>query len=328
MMRTPIRTLARSLAMALLSLMPLLGTSAQAQSFPSRAIKFVVPFGPGSGTDITARYYAKHFQDLTGQPVIVENRPGGNGFVAVRQVLSAPADGHTIFIGSNSTLAVNTAVLKDLPYDPVSDFAPLSLLMRSPALALVPSSSEHNTLQDFISSARANPGKLNYGSGSAGYQLMAELFNQTADVSTFHVPFNGGNETLTAVASNVVELSFVEITSAQALIKGEKIRALAIAAETRSPTLPEVPTAIEAGLPNFTAYTWVAAMAPVETPKEIQNQLAQHFSTIANMQETQDFYANQGAEVGQAGAENLREFQRKDIELWKRVATQAGIEPK
>lgn len=316
----------RRLALAaLLVAAPTLSPLAHAQDFPSRPIKFVVPFGAGSGTDIAARHYAKHLQDMTGQAVVVENRPGGNGFIAVRQVLSAPADGYTVFIGSNSTLAVNAALFKELPYDPIADLAPLSIMMRSPALLLVPGNSEYRTLKDLIGAARANPGKLNYGSGSAGYQLMAELFNETAGVSTFHVPFSGGNETITAVASNTVQLTFVEIMSAQELVKSGKIRALAVASETRRPTLPDVPTAQEAGLPGFMAYTWVAAMVSSKTPKAEADRLAALFSKIADMPETRAFYENQGAEVGQSGAQPLRDFQRRDIEQWKRVAAQAKI---
>lgn len=311
------------MATALFVVAPLASAAA---NFPSGPIKFVVPFGPGSGTDISARHYAKHLHDLSGQPVIVENRPGGNGFVAVRQVLTAPNDGHTVFIGSNSTLAVNAAVFKELPYDPLVDFAPLSFMMRSPALIMVPGESEHKTLNDFIEAAKANPGKLNYGAGSAGYQLMAEHFNQQAGIDTFHVPFSGGNETMSAVASNVVQLTFTEITSAMPLVTSGKVRALATASEERRPALPDVPTADEAGLSGFTAYTWVAAMVPASTPDDITAKLAGWFTQIGDMDETRAFYENQGAEVGATGPQALREFQERDIELWKRIVKEANIE--
>lgn len=284
-MQVRIKTLQGIVAAALLAVLPLAPVVA-ADNFPSGPLKFVVPFGPGSGTDISARYYAKHLQDLTGQAVVVENRPGGNGFVAVRQALSAPADGHTVFIGSNSTLAVNAAVFKELPYDPIEDFSPLSIMMRSPALIMVPGGSDHDTLSDFIAAAKDRPGELNYGAGSAGYQLMAEFFNEMAGIQTFHVPFNGGNETMAAVASDVVQLTFTEITSAMPLVKSGKVKALATASEERRAVLPDVPTADEAGLPGFTAYTWVAAMVPVETPDAITEKLANWFTQIADMPET------------------------------------------
>src|SRR3989454_9009816 len=148
-------------------------SQARAQDSPNKPIKFIVPFPPGSGTDTSARYFGKKLTDLTGQPVVVENRPGANGFIAVRAVLAAPADGYTVFVGSNSTLAVNVALFKKLPYDPQTDLAPLTIMMRAPTLVVVPSNSPYKTLGEMISTARAQPGKLIYAACSAGYQLMA-----------------------------------------------------------------------------------------------------------------------------------------------------------
>mgnify|MGYP000290616611 FL=1 len=200
---------------------------AQASDFPSKPVKFVVPFPPGSGTDTSARYFAKKFTELTGQTVVVDNKPGANGFIAVRNVLGAPADGYTVFVGSNSTLAVNVALFKSLPYDPVTDFAPLSMMMRAPALLVVPAQSSYNSVGELVAAAKAQPGKLDYGSGSAGYQLMAELFNDVAGVQLFNVPFKGASEAMTAVASGTVHMAFADITGASELVKGGKLRALA-----------------------------------------------------------------------------------------------------
>ena len=299
---------------------------AQAQDYPSRPIKFVVPFGPGSGTDTSARYFARKLTELTGQPVVVDNKPGANGFLAVRAVLQAPADGYTVFVGSNSTLAVNAALFKQLPYDPVGDFAPLSMMMRSPALLIVPGEASPSSLSDFVTAARGNPGKLNYGAGSAGYQLMAEAFNDAARVQTHHVPFKGAAEAVTAVAAGTVNFAFAEMTSAQELVKGGKIKALAVAAEKRVPALAQVPTAQEAGLPGFTAYTWVAAMMHAKTPKPQIDRMAALLSSIARQPETREFYEKIGAEVMVGGAEELRNFQAAEIRLWKRIATQAKVE--
>jgi len=208
---------------------------ALAQEFPSKPIKFVVPFPPGSGTDTSARYFGKKLSDATGQPVVVENRPGANGFIAVRAVLLAPADGYTVFVGSNSTLAVNTALFKSLPYDPVTDLAPLTMMMRAPALLIVPPSSNYKSMADLIAAAKSQPDKLDYGAGSAGYQLMAELFNDMAKVQTHHVPYKGASEAITAVVSGTVSMAFADITSAYALGKGGKLRALAVASDRRVP---------------------------------------------------------------------------------------------
>ncbi|HEX2543543.1 MAG TPA: tripartite tricarboxylate transporter substrate binding protein [Ramlibacter sp.] len=322
-----IRSAAFLLRCSLLALAVLLAGAALAQDvFPSKPIKFVVPFPPGSGTDTSARYFGRKLAELTGQTVVVENRAGANGFIAVNQVLTAPADGYTVFIGSNSTLAVNAALFKSLPYDPVADLAPLTMMMRSPALLIVPGTSAHKTLPELVTAARTQPGKLNYGAGSAGYQLMAELFNDAAKVQTHHVPFKGASEAVSAVAGGTVDLAFAEMTSAQELVKSGKLRALAVASDKRVPSLSGVPTASEAGLPGFTAYTWVAAMVSAKTPKPIADKLAELMTRIERMPETREFYEKIGAEVMNGGPQELRDFQRAEIQLWRRIAATAKVE--
>lgn len=298
----------------------------QAQDFPSKPLKFIVPFGPGSGTDTSARYYAKKLQMLIGQPVVVENRPGGNGFIAVKQALAAPADGYTVFIGSNSTLAVNTALFKALPYDPQKDFAPLTMMMRAPAVVVAPGDSDTKQLKDLVAKAQASPGKINFGAGSAGYQLMGELFNDVAKVQTVHVPFKGAGEVATAVAGHTVDYAFAEATSVQELIKAGRLTGLAVASDSRVASLPNVPTAREAGLPGIEAYTWVGAMVSSKTPADTSAKLAGWFTQIAALPETQQFYANLGATAMSGGPAQMRQFQADEIALWKRIATQAKIE--
>jgi tripartite-type tricarboxylate transporter receptor subunit TctC len=297
-----------------------------AQDFPSRPIRFVVPFPPGSGTDTSARYFGRKLSELAGQPVVVDNKPGANGFIAVKAVLSAPADGYTVFVGSNSTLAVNVALFKSLPYDPVADLAPLTMMMRSPALMVVPGSSPYKALPELIAGARAKPAALNYGAGSAGYQLMAELFNDAAKVQLTHVPFKGAGEAVMAVVSGTVDMTFAEITSAKELSQSGKVHALAVAADRRIPALPNVPTATEAGLPGFTAYTWVGAMVAAGTPKAQTEKLAEWLTRIEKMPETREFYERSGAEVMQGGPEEMRAFQAAEIQLWKRIAVKAHVE--
>lgn len=311
-------------ASCLLAVLPL--GHAMAQDFPSRPIKFIVPFPPGSATDTSARYFGKKLTELTGQTVVVENKPGANGFIAVRAVLSAPADGYTVFIGSNSTLAVNVALFKSLPYDPVADLAPLTMMMRSPALLIVPGTSEYKTLPELIAAAKARPDQLNYGAGSAGYQLMAEHFNEVTKIQTHHVPFKGASEAVTAVASGTVQMAFAEMTSAQELVKGGKLRALAVASDKRVPALATVPTANEAGLPGFTAYTWVGAMVAVKTPKAEADKLAALMTKIETLPETREFYDHIGAEVMRGGPEEMRAFQNAEIALWKRIVVKAKVE--
>jgi tripartite-type tricarboxylate transporter receptor subunit TctC len=316
----------RTVAGALLALAAAaLAPAAQAQAFPSKTIRFVVPFGPGSGTDTSARYFAKKLQDLTGQAVVVENKPGANGFLAVKQVLSAPADGYTVFIGSNSTLAVNAALFKELPYDPVKDFAPLTMMMRSPAMLAVSPQAPYKDLKGLVGYAKAHPGQVNFGAGSAGYQLMGELLNDTAKVQTVHVPFKGAGETMTALAGGTVDYAFAEVTAVQELAKGGRVKVLAVAADKRVATAPDVPTADEAGLPGFEAYTWVGAMVSAKTPAAETARLAELFTAISKMDETRAFYERLGATPMTGGPAQMHEFQKNEIALWKRIVVQAKV---
>ena len=302
------------------------GGIAMAQDFPNKPIKFIVPFPPGSGTDTSARYFGKKLTELTGQPVVVENRPGANGFIAVRALLSAPADGYTVFVGSNSTLAVNVALFKKLPYDPQVDMAPLSMMMRAPALVVVPANSPFKTLGELVSAARAQPGKLNYAAGSAGYQLMAESLSDSAGLNIRSVPFKGASEALIAVVSGTVDLAFSDITAAYELVKGGKLRALAVASDRRASTLPAVPNMREAGVPGFTAYVWVGAMVSAKTPEAQTSKLAALMAQIERMPETKEFYERLGAETMNGGADEMRQFQADEIALWKRIAVKAKVE--
>ncbi|QKH36458.1 tripartite tricarboxylate transporter substrate binding protein [Achromobacter pestifer] len=298
---------------------------AHAETFPSRPIKFVVPFGPGSGTDTSARYFARQLQELTGQPVVVENKPGANGFIAVKNVLSSPADGYTVFIGSNSTLAVNAALFKALPYDPVKDFAPLTMMMRSPAMLAVSPQAPYGTLKDLIAYAQANPGKVNFGAGSAGYQLMGELLNDSARLKTVHVPFKGAGEAIMAVAAGTVDYTFAEVTAVQELAKDGRVKVVAVASDQRVGTSPDVPTATEAGLPGFEAYTWVGAMVSAKTPAEQTARLAELFTRISKLPETRAFYERLGATPMTGGPAQMHEFQQKEIALWQRIVKQANV---
>ena len=320
--RTTLRVLA---AASFVALSALLAPAAHAQAFPSKPIKFIVPFGPGSGTDTSARYFARKLQDLTGQTVVVENKPGANGFIAVKQVLSAPADGYTVFIGSNSTLAVNAALFKELPYDPVKDFAPLTMIMRSPAMLVTAPQLPVTDLKGLVTHAKANPGKVNFGAGSAGYQLMGELLNDSAGIQTVHVPFKGAGEAMTALAAGTVDYAFAEVTAVQELAKAGRVKVLAVAADRRVATSPDVPTATEASLPGFEAYTWVGAMVSSKTAAAETARLAELFTTISRMDETRTFYERIGATPMTGGPAQMGEFQKKEIALWKRIVTQAKV---
>lgn len=297
-----------------------------ARDWPAKPIHFVVPFPPGSGTDVGARFLARKLGELTGQPVIVNNRAGANGFIAVKAVTSAPADGHTLLMGSNSTLATNVALFKQLPYDPVKDLAPVSTLMRSPIVLIVPANSPYRTLKDFVDVARAKPGQSTFASGSAAYQLMGELFAEKADIKLINVPYKGAPEAVNATISAQTDLGIVDITSSLELLRGGKIRALAIAADQRLSGLPDVPTAQEQGISGFTADLWTGVAVAANTPKPVVEKLAAMFVKILAMPETREFYAKQNVVPMKGGQDELRGFQREQIDVWKRISASAKIE--
>ena len=315
---------ALALALAVMLFVP--AAHAQAQNYPIKPIKFIVPFPPGSGTDTSARYFGRKLTELTGQPVVVENKPGANGFIAVQAVLAAPSDGYTVFVGSNSTLAVNVALFKKLPYNPQTDLAPLSMMMRAPSVIVVPPQSPYKTLKDLLAAAKAQPGKLNHAGGSAGYQLMNEAMNDQAGVDIRNIPFKGASEALTAVASGTVDVAFADITAASELIKSGKLRALAVASDRRAAILPAVQHVGEAGLLGYNAYVWVGAMVPGNTPKAETEKLAKLLGQIERLPETREFYEKIGAETMQGGADEMRQFQAAEIDRWRRIASKAKVE--
>ena len=247
------RRLLLALAAATLACRPQ-SASAQAADYPNRVIRLIVPFAAGSGTDLSARHFAKKITELTGQPVVVDNRAGGNGFPAVMAVKAAPADGYTLLFGSSSTLATNLALFKTLPYDPLADFVPISAVMKTASLLVVSPGSPYKTIGDVVDAAKKSPGRLNAGTGSAAFQLAAELFMEKTGVKMLNVPYKGVPEVLLAVMSGQVDLGFVEISASAELIRTGKLRPLVVASDQRLPSFSSIPTSADAGIAGFTAY--------------------------------------------------------------------------
>ncbi|MHA7682633.1 Bug family tripartite tricarboxylate transporter substrate binding protein [Cupriavidus sp. PET2-C1] len=299
---------------------------AQPQAFPTRPIRFIVPFPSGSGTDMTARMFAKKIGELTGQGVVVENKPGGNGFIGVQTLLSAPADGYTVFIGSNSTLSTNAATFRKLPYDPLTDFTPITLLSRGPCLIIVPASSPYHTLKALVEDARKRPGALNYGTGSVSYTLYSEWLNEQSHMKTTAVPYKGAGDAINGVMAANVDFAVVDASGAIELVKGGKVRALAYTAPQRSPLLPGVPSAAEAGVPDFLAYNWVAAAVSAKTPAPIAQRLGELFAQAGAADDVKEYYQRQSTSLILSTPAELRDYQKDEIARWKRLAAIAKIE--
>ncbi len=301
-------------------------SSALADQFPSRTIRFIVPFAAGSITDTSARFYAQRLSAICGQSVIIENKPGANGILGVSAVLGAPADGYTILIGTTSTLATNVALYRKLSYDPLKDLAPLTTMSSAPSILIVPARSAFKGLADLIAAARKSPGALSYAVGATSYQLMGELLNERAGMLTKSIPYKGSADALNGILSDVVDFSILDTSTALASIRSNSVRALAVASEDRSSLLPDVPTAIESGVKGWVASTWVAAAVSAKTPKDILERLSAWMTQIAREPETKAFLRNIGAELMPTGPEALLELQRSNIALWQRVVANAKIE--
>ncbi len=296
------------------------------QSLGTGTIRLVVPFPAGTGTDSAARAFAKALGELTGQPVVVDNKAGANGTIAVQAVLQAPADGQTIFLGSNSTLSTNAALLRNLPYDPLRDLAPIMVIARAPCVVIVPTSSPYKNLGELIAAARKQPGKLNFGSGSPSYQLYTHWMDELANMQGYNVPYKGASEVLTAIAAAQLDYAVVDFTAAAPLIQGGRVRALAITDEQRSSLLPDLPSSKEAGLPGFLAYNWTAAAVSAKTPAPVVRQIEALFAQAGRTKDVIEFFERIAIKPTLSTAAEMRKFQADEIARWKRLAVAAKLQ--
>lgn len=294
--------------------------------FLTGPVHLVVPFPPGSGTDLVARAFAKAIGDLIAQPVVVENKPGANGVIAVRAVLKAPADGRTIFMGSNSTLSTNAAVMRNLPYDPLRDLAPISIMGRGACVVIVPSSSPYTTLSSLVASARLRPETLNYGSGSASYTLYTEWFNELSGIKARSITYKGAPEVNAAVAGGQVDYAVSDATASQVLINSGRLRALLISDTERSEALPNVPTAAEAGLPTFIAYNWTGAAVSAHTPAPVVRQIEALYQQAGNAKGVRDLFARTGLFPVMSTAAQMKQFQTQETDRWMKLAAKIGLQ--
>ena len=258
---------AASVAALLLAILSPCVAAAQAWS-PARAVKLVVPFAPGGQPDVVARAVAEPLSRALGQPVIVENRPGAGGNIAAELVAKAPADGHTLLVGTNGPLAVSAALDPTLPYDPLRDLAPITLVGTSPNLIAVHPALGVRTLRELVARARAEPGALNFASVGKGSisQLSMELLNSVAGIRTVHVPYNGGAPAVLALVAGDVQLLSLNPTALIPQLQAGKIAVVAQTGARRSPLIPDVPTVAESGYAGFDSDVWIAIAAPAKTP--------------------------------------------------------------
>ena len=258
-------------AALLLSLGWMGGANAQAQTYPSKTIKIVVPYGAGGGIDVISRLVGERLSQRLGQPVLIDNRPGGGTLLAAEQVAKSAPDGYTLMVTTDSTMTINPHLYAKLPYDPVKDFAPITQLVFLNQLLLQNPAVPADNLKELIAYAKANPGKLNYGSYGSGSQphLAMEMLKSQAGLDIVHVPYKGLTQTVPATIAGDVQLTFSGAASSLAFIKSGRLKALAVGGKTRLALLPEVPTFTESGFPDVPANAWFGLFAPAATPRDI-----------------------------------------------------------
>jgi tripartite-type tricarboxylate transporter receptor subunit TctC len=302
-------------------------TFANAQEpWPSRPIRFILPFPPGGGTDILGRLIAERLSASLGQPVVTENRGGAGGNVGAETAARSAPDGYTLVLVAPS-LAISPTLYSKLNYDPVRDFAPVSLVATVPNVMITQASSPAQTLQEFIAFAKARPGALNFGSGGAGTSnhLAGELFNLVTGARLVHVPYKGVNLAMQDVLAGNVHLVFIGIPAAAPHIKAGKLRALAIVAPQRSSTLPEVPTVAEAGLADFEVTTWYGVLAPAGTSKIVVNRLNAELVRIMHSPELKERLAATGTDPLTSTPEEFGAHIKREIAKWGDVIRKAGV---
>src|SRR6478752_5031659 len=261
----------KSLKYALLALAALFCGPAAAQTFPSKPVRVVIPFVAGGPSDTVGRAIGSKFQEFLGQPAVVENKPGANGAIAAEFVAKSDPDGYTILVGSIGVFSINAALYSDLRYDPVRDFAPITLAVTNPNVLITKLDFAPRSVKELVEYAKKNPGKVSYGSSGTGSSdhLTSELFKQMSGTFGVHIPYRGGAAVITDLLGGQIEASFQNLGNVVTNVKAGKIRALAVTGRTRAPQLPDVPTMAESGYPELIVTSWQAAAAPARTPREI-----------------------------------------------------------
>ena len=310
----------------LLSLLLLIPAVALAQSFPTKPIRLIVPFGPGGVADITARTVAPKISEGLGQPLVIENKPSAGGVIAGQEVAHASPDGYTLLLINNGN-AVSKALFKSLPYDSEKDFAMISTIGYFAVVILTDPKSPLKSLKDVIAAAKAKPGKMNVGTIGIGstQHLAAELFKSTADIDVQIIPYKSSGEVVTAAKNGDADLVFEILAPAMSHIKSRNLRALAVTSAKRFPGIPDVPTAIESGVAGYEVNSWNGLAAPAKTPRAVIERLNKAVAQAVAAPDVQKRLAELGVEGRASTPEQLRDFYAAEAKRWSQVVERAKI---
>ena len=298
---------------------------ANAQSYPNKPVRVVVPYPPGGPTDIVARVLFQQVSEATGQQFLVDNRAGAGGNIGAEIVAKSPADGYTLLIGTTAH-AINMSLFKNLSYDVQKDFAPVSLLTQGPLVLVAHPQFPANSIKEVIELAKSKSGGLNFASSGNGQSthLSAELFNTMAGIKMAHVPYKGSAPALTDVMSGQVDVMFDTTLSAMPFVKAGKLKALGLTSPVRSPAAPDVPTIAESGLPGYEVFAWNGVFVPAGTPKAIIQQLNDQIRKAMLLPQVKDKFSAQGFAASWNSPENFGVFVKNEVDKWSRTVKASG----
>jgi tripartite-type tricarboxylate transporter receptor subunit TctC len=308
-----------------LLLLLLAATSAWAQPYPNKPVRLIVGFPPGGSADPTTRIIGQALSEQLGQPFVVENRPGADSAIAAEQVSKMPADGYTLMFASNSGMTAAVALRKQPAYDPLTDFTPISMVGRATVFFYVHPSVPAKTMKEFVDYAKANPGKLNYGTGNPLSILYTQQLLSAKGLSMLHVPYKGEGPLNPDIIAGRVHASFLSTGTAVALAKDGKLRPLAVLLKNRSPLLPEVPTIDEAGASEVTVRQWAGLFGPPKMPRDIVERLNKEVNAALKRPDVIEKLLSYGYSPEGSTPERVTEINREDLALWRRLVKEAGI---
>jgi len=315
----------KALSAALAALGLAASVAAQAQAYPGKAVKLVVPYPPGGPTDIVARVIGQKLSEQTGQQFIVENRAGAGGNIGAEAVARAPADGYTLLIATTAH-AINMSLFKKLGYDTLKDFSPVSLLTYGPLVIVAHPSLPAQNVRELIALAKAKPGAINFASSGNGQSthLSGELFNAMAGVKMTHIPYKGSAPALTDVMGGQASLMFDTMLSAMPFVKSGKLKALAVTSAVRSPAAPELPTVAESGLPGYETFAWNGVLVPAGTPKDVIAKLSAELKRAMEVPEVKEKFSGQGFAAAWNTPEAFNAFLLAEVDKWSAVVKTSG----
>lgn len=295
-----------------------------AQSFPGKPIRLIVPYATGGGTDIIARLYAQKLRDSWGQAVVVENRPGGDGLIGTDMVVHSPADGYTLVLVVAGHV-INPG-LKKMPFDVNKDLAPVTLVATSPWVIVTARNLPVTTVKGLVDMARAQPGKLSFGSSEPSSRLAGEQFKLQSKLDLTNVPYKGGAQIMTDIAGGHLEVGFTSVLTALQYYKSDRLHVLAVASKTRSPSMPDIPTVTESGLPGYETSAWYGMYAPANTPRDILLKIQQEIARISQQPDVKARLQQLGAEAAATSPDDFAAFTKNEVVRYARLIKDAGIQ--